>query len=286
MLDSSVSPNYATLFENEQDVALLSAPGLFVQTLVLNVNPPKDQMNKTREILTDVRVREAIALAVNQEELIGNVLNGSGSSVSAGLILNSMPDLYNPQADILAGDAGEKLARANKILDEIYPDRDAAGYRVTAGGTRLSFQISDPPGSRRSSVFCRMLLQKIGVEVKFSAKGSSPETTYLYGGNFDMTIQGVTFSLSNIDIMYNSHFSNLNRSSNYGRLQVPAITEQIDVMRKAINLKQKYRAVQDIQVLTAEQYYKIPLYCADVLSVARTDRFEGWTAGAGRPPSI
>ena len=47
VLDSSVSPNYATLFEEEKDVALLSAPGLFVQTLVLNVNPPKDQMNKT-----------------------------------------------------------------------------------------------------------------------------------------------------------------------------------------------------------------------------------------------
>ena len=73
-----------------------------------------------------------------------------------------------------------------------------------------------------------------------------------------MTIQGVTFSLSNIDIMYNSHFSNLNRSSNYGRLQVSAVNEQIDVMRRAINLSEKYRAVRDIQILTAEQYYKIP----------------------------
>lgn len=281
VLDSSVSPNYATLFEEEKDVALLSAPGLFVQTLVLNVNPPKDQMNKTREILTDVRVREAIALAVNQTELIENVLNGSGSSVSAGLILKSMPELYNPDADILAGDAGEKLTRANEILDELYPDKDASGYRITAGGTRLSFQILGSPGEQEVIGFLQVLLQKIGVEVKFAAKGSSPETTYLYGGNFDMTIQGVTFSLSNIDIMYNSHFSNLNRSSNYGRLQVPAITEQIDVMRKAIDLKEKYQAVKDVQILTAEQYYKIPLYSADVLSVARTDRFEGWTAGAG-----
>ena len=281
VLDSSVSPNYATLFEEEKDVALLSAPGLFVQTLVLNVNPPKDQMNKTREILTDVRVREAIALAVNQAELIENVLNGSGASVSAGLILKSMPELYNPDADILAGDAGEKLTRANEILDELYPDKDASGYRITAGGTRLSFQILGSPGEQEVIGFLQVLLQKIGVEVKFAAKGSSPETTYLYGGNFDMTIQGVTFSLSNIDIMYNSHFSNLNRSSNYGRLQVPAITEQIDVMRKAIDLKEKYQAVKDVQILTAEQYYKIPLYSADVLSVARTDRFEGWTAGAG-----
>ena len=281
VLDSSISPNYAGLFEQEEDVALLSPPGLFVQALVLNVNPPADQKTAMREILTDIRVREAIALAVDQEELIRNVLNGAGATVPAGLILKSMPDLYNPEADILAGDMEEKRTRANAILDELYPQKDASGYRLTPEGTRISFQILGSPGEQETIGFLQVLFQKIGIEVKFAAKGSSPETTYLYGGNFDMTIQGVTFSLSNIDIMYNSHFSNLNRSSNYGRLQVSAVNEQIDVMRRAINLSEKYRAVRDIQILTAEQYYKIPLYSADVLSVARTDRLNGWTADAG-----
>ena len=220
-------------------------------------------------------------MAVDQEELIRNVLNGAGATVPAGLILKSMPDLYNPEADILAGDMEEKRTRANAILDELYPQKDASGYRLTPEGTRISFQILGSPGEQETIGFLQVLFQKIGIEVKFAAKGSSPETTYLYGGNFDMTIQGVTFSLSNIDIMYNSHFSNLNRSSNYGRLQVSAVNEQIDVMRRAINLSEKYRAVRDIQILTAEQYYKIPLYSADVLSVARTDRFDGWTADAG-----
>lgn len=96
-----------------------------------------------------------------------------------------------------------------------------------------------------------------------------------------MTIQGVTFSLSNIDIMYNSHFSNLNRSSNYGRLQDQAINDKIAEMRQTINLNKKYQAVKDVQRLTAEQYYKIPLYCSNVLSVARTDRFTGWVQAEG-----
>ena len=126
-------------------------------------------------------------------------------------------DRYNPEADILAGDMEEKRTRANAILDELYPQKDASGYRLTPEGTRISFQILGSPGEQETIGFLQVLFQKIGIEVKFAAKGSSPETTYLYGGNFDMTIQGVTFSLSNIDIMYNSHFSNLNRSSNYGR---------------------------------------------------------------------
>lgn len=276
ILDSSISANYATLFRDDPNVELLKAPGTFVQTLVLNLNAPADQMTPRREILSDARVRQAIALAVDQEELIRSVLNGEGKPVSAGLILESMPELYNPDSDILSGDIARRLEQANAILDEIYPQRDKEGYRCTEGGMRLSFEILGSPGEQEAIGFLQVLLQKIGVEVRFAAKGSSPENTYLYGGNFDMTIQGVSFSLYNADIMYNAHFSNLTRSSNYGRLQDTAINDKIGEMRLTINLNKKYQAIRELQRMTAEQYYKIPLYCSNVLSVARTDRFTGW----------
>lgn len=276
VLDSSISANYASLFENEESVQLMKAPGTFTQTLVFNLNAPTDRVTPERTLLSDVRIRKAIALAVDQQQLIQNVLNGEGRPVSAGLIMDTMPDLYNPESDILAGDTDEKLAEANAILDEICPTKDEAGYRYTEDGVKLSFEILGSPGEQEAISFLQVLLQKIGVEVKFAAKGNSPETTYLYGGNFDMTIQGVTFSLSNIDTMYNAHFSNLNRSSNYGRLQDEAINAKITEMRQTINLNKKYEAVKELQLLTAQQYYKIPLYCSNVLSVARTDRFTGW----------
>lgn len=281
VLDTSISPNYSSLFEKDEDVQLLSSPGNFVQTLVINLNAPADRMTPMRQLLTDKRVREAIALAVDQEELIKNVLNGSGSTASAGLILPSMADLYNSEADILAGDKTEKLARANALLDEICPDKDKEGYRLK-DGNRLSFEILGSPGEQELIGYLQILMQKIGIEVKFVAKGNNPETTYLYGGNFDMTIQGVVFSLSNIDIMYKSHFSDLNRSSNYGRLSSDAINDTITAMRETINLNKKYERIREMQLLTAEEYYKIPLYCSDVISVARTDRFEGWVSTGGQ----
>lgn len=281
VLDTSISPNYGSLFEKDENVQLLSSPGNFVQTLVINLNAPADRMTPMRRLLADKRVREAIALAVDQEELIRNVLNGSGSTASAGLILPSMADLYNPEADILAGNQAEKLARANALLDEICPDKDKEGYR-RKDGARLSFEILGSPGEQEVIGYLQILMQKIGIEVKFVAKGNNPETTYLYGGNFDMTIQGVVFSLSNIDIMYKSHFSDLNRSSNYGRLSSGAVNDTITAMRETINLNKKYERIREMQLLTAEEYYKIPLYCSDVISVARTDRFEGWVSTGGQ----
>ena len=33
--------------------------------------------------------------------------------------------------------------------------------------------------------------------------------------------------------------------------------------------------------MAAAHYYKLPLYCQDVLSAARTDRFTGWVVSPG-----
>ena len=40
--------------------------------------------------------------------------------------------------------------------------------------------------------------------------------------------------------------------------------------------------IHHLQVLTAQQYYKIPLYSSNVLSVARTDRFTGYVVSDGQ----
>lgn len=280
VLDTSISPNYRSLFTTENDVVVLDAPGNFIQTLVLNMNPTEAQMTPMRKLLTYPDFRKAIALAVDQEALIDSVLNGSGATAPAGLFLESMTELYNPEADVLKGDMEERLQEANALLDAICPDRDGDGYR-TLDGKRVSFSILGNPGEQETIEFLRTLLQKIGVEVSYAAKGSSPETTYLYGGNFDMTIQNVILSLSNADTMLNSHFVNLNRSSNYGRMQNDEVKSLIETMRTAIDLQKKYDAIQAVQPVVAQQYYKIPLYCADTISVARTDHFDGWVTETG-----
>lgn len=281
VLDASISANYARLFEEDDSITLLASPGQFSQCLVLNINAPTDQMNTARARLQNADLRRAIALAIDQDALIDNVLNGSGQGTSAGLILASNTDLYNPEADILRGDMPARLAEANHLLDALYPQRDKDGYRCDDKG-RLSFSILGSPGEQEVIAFLQVLLQKIGVEVKYAAKGSSPENTYLYAGNFDMTLQSVVFSSSNVDIMYSAHFVNLNRSSNYGRLGDKTITQKIAQMRATLNRNVKFALVRELEVLIARQYYKLPLYASDVLSVARNDRFTGWVAPGGQ----
>jgi len=272
MLDSSLSANYVRLFEGRDDLFVSAAEGTYVQTLVFNLNPVDGEQTPMRSLLANKNVRKAIALAIDTEMLIRLVANGAAVPMSAGLIRASLTDFYNPNADILAGDQTEQLQEANALLDEILPEKDGLGYRLL-DGQRVSFNVLGHPGEIELISFLEIQLQKIGIEINYQAKGSSPETTYLYTSRFDMTIQGVIFSLVNVDIMLNAHFVALGRTSNYGRLVEPDLAAAIEEMRSTLNLHRKYELLYDLQPVIAEQYYKVPLYSSEIVSIARTDRY-------------
>jgi len=280
ILDSSISTNYMSLFAARENLYISNADGLFTQTLVLNVNPAVTEQNEMRALLGNKDFRKALALAVDQAELIETILNNSGRETSPGLVSDLLIDLYNPDANVLPTDQTERLAMANTILDELYPTKDDEGYR-TLNSRRITFNVFGTPGEQETIGFLQIQFQKIGIEIKYTTKGSSPEKTYFYTSKFDMTIQGVTFSISNMDIMFMAHFVTQGTSSNYGRLSDSILTSKIQQMRTTLNLNTKYQLIKDLQPLVAEEYYKIPLYAANVLSVARTDRFTGYVTVTG-----
>lgn len=280
MLDYSMNSNYMRLFEDEENIIVQNIAGTSTQTLVMNVNPQTQYVTPAREILKNIEVRKAIALAINQEEIIDKVLNGAGVSASAGLMLESQTELYNPAANILAGDYENRLAQANEILDRLYPKKDKEGYRLSEG-ERISFEILANPGELELVSFLQIQFQKIGIDVQYKAEGSMAEDTYLFDGDFDMTFQATIFNVSNVDIMYQSHFVTTYRSSNYGRLANEELSDKISEMRLTLNQNRKYDLIKEIQEIIAELYYKVPVYASNVISVARTDRFIGYVAGPG-----
>ena|GEM_PF-219504 len=280
MLDAGLSPNYVRLFEGRDDLFVAIAEGTYVQTLVFNVNPVASEQTPMRDLLAHLTVRQAIALAVDTEMLIRLVANGAAAPMSAGLISQSLSDFYNPNADILGGDQVEKLQQANELLNQILPDKDDQGYRLL-NGERVSFNVLGNPGEIELISFLEIQLQKIGIEIHYQAKGSSPETTYLYTSRFDMTIQGVIFSLANADIMLNAHFVAMGRTSNYGRLVEPDLAAEIEEMRSTLNLHRKYELLYNLQPVIASLYYKVPLYSSEIVSIARTDRYTGYEVVPG-----
>ena len=279
VLSSSIDPNFIGLFNDAPEIEVMQSEGIFASTLVMNVNPSSHNKTPFRELLTNVDFRRAIALAIRQEDLIENVLNGAGIPYSQGLIGSTQP-FYNPTARIIEGGTQENIEEANALLDEIVPDFDSDGYRHI-NGNRIAFEILGSPGSQTLIAHLQVQLHRIGIDVVWKPSGPTPENTFLFPGNFDMTFQGVSLTPSNINTMLGAHFVNLGRSSNYGNLADTELESAFNEMRSTLNQNVAFSITEDIQMMIAKKFYKIPLYSADVISVFRTDRFSNFQTVTG-----
>lgn len=280
ILDSSISSNFLSLLAQEENIAVSEAPGTSVTSLVLNVNPSEPYDEGMKLLFQDTDFRRALALAIDQEELIDKILDGHGDTASAGLVLKNNELLYEPEADVLSAPYEERLQEANELLDGLYPEKDSEGYRLV-NGERISFEILAATASQDLVSYLQRQFLKIGIEVRFKAQGSTPETTYLYSSNFDMTVQSVILSIFNAGVMYKSHFVTTERSSNYGKLDSEELANTVEEMHTTLNQDAKVELIRELQVMVAEEYYKLPLYTTQVLSAARTDRFTGYVETPG-----
>jgi peptide/nickel transport system substrate-binding protein len=240
------------------------------------LNVPKEYSTPERETLKIPEVREAISLAIDQRSLIEKVLRGSGKPVPSGLISESSI-LYNPEVGI----GQPEIEKANKLLD-------ASGFLLKSGekirsrdNVKLSYKISGNQGNKNLINYIKVQLEKIGIEVMFEEGGSNAVKDRYYTGNFDMTIQGVIFNMANVDMMMVAHFVTVGSSSNYGRLNDPVLKSIVQEMRTTLSEKNKIEKLKEIQKYIADLNYKIPLYCPDIISVYRTDIYDGWTTEKG-----
>lgn len=276
VINSTIDSAYIDNLSQEKDLMLDFAEGIFAQTLVLNVNPPANYRTAERDTLRIPAVRQAIALAIDQSNLVENVLRGKGTGFPAGLIAEFEP-FYNSSVGVTE----PNIEEANRLLDK-------AGFVLTENqkirskdGLRLSYKISGNAGNKNLVNYLKVQLEKVGIEVDFEDGGSNAVRDRYYTGNFDMTIQGVTFRMTNVDMMMRAHFVTVGSSSNYGRLEDPVLAKKIEDMRTTLNYERKIALLKDIQEHIAGLYYKIPLYTAEVISAYRSDIFEGWTSARG-----
>ena len=115
------------------------------------------EINNRSKPLSDVRVRQAISLAIDRRRLVDVIWYGQGKPAS-GPIVSGNPNHFDKSLKPLEYD----VARANKMLDE-------AGYKRGANGMRFKLtQNFLPYGEEwvRQAEYIRQELGKIGIQVE------------------------------------------------------------------------------------------------------------------------
>ncbi|MGQ0571228.1 MAG: ABC transporter substrate-binding protein [Armatimonadota bacterium] len=226
--------------------------------------------NLRHQILKDVRVRRAIAHAIDKKFIVEKSAFGIGR-IATGHISSQIAWAHNPRTPSYAFDQ----AKANQMLDE-------AGYPKRPDGTRfsvrLSWSIADAEHAKSAEIIAQHL-RAVGIDVQLQPleAGAWRDAVFIRW-EFDMTMRGIgTGPDPSISAFWRSYYSPnilrrpLHNFMGYRNLKVD------DLFAKALfTMDQKKRAeyFYEVQTIMMQDLPSIPIRERAQASVWRRD-FDG-----------
>jgi peptide/nickel transport system substrate-binding protein len=222
--------------------------------------------------LRDVRVRRAIALAIDRERIVRTKLHGR-AVLATGLIA---PIHWAYHGDVARWDYDPE--RAAKLLDEAgYPDRDGPG-----GEPRLRLVYKTSADAFRLAV-ARVIaaqLGEVGIEVEVRSFEFATFFEDIKRGNYQLGLMQ-TGDITEPD-WYNAYFhsDSIPHAGNWGlhnrwRYRNARVDELIDAGRRTFDRAERKRIYAEVQTILADELPVIPLWHEDNV-VVRADHVEGY----------
>ncbi|ODT32083.1 MAG: ABC transporter substrate-binding protein [Kaistia sp. SCN 65-12] len=138
------------------------------------------EINHRRKELADLRVRQAIAHAIDKDFVVRTVFLGYAAA-STGPVPKNDPQFYTPDVELYPFD----VEKANALLDE-------AGYGRGANGTRFSLKLLPAPyfnETRQFGDYLRQALAAIGIDAQLVNNDAAAHIKAVYTDHaFDLAV--------------------------------------------------------------------------------------------------
>jgi peptide/nickel transport system substrate-binding protein len=228
--------------------------------------------NLRRPLFQDVRVRRALAHALNKQELVDGVLLGLGTAATGPYKPGTWP--YNPHVRHYEYDP----AKARQLLAEAgWHDSDGDGI-LDRDGRPFAFTIVTSQGSdarTKSGEIIQRRLKEVGVSVKLRViEWASFIKEFINPGDFDATILGWTIP-PDPDSFAVWHSSKTGVGElNFIGFKNAEVDRLLEEGRHTLDQQQRKRIYDRFQEILAEQQPYIFLYVPETLPVV-AKRFHG-----------
>lgn len=200
-------------------------------------------LNTENEILSDVKVRQAIAMSIDRESLIYGVLDGSGIEARS-FIAEGLPG-YTENYDPLPYD----VEKATALLAE-------AGYP-----NGLDLVMTVPESRSEHAQMIQADVKKIGIELEISIVESGKFWEDLENSDYEMMMMGWSYVVMDPDVgFYSLYQSEEIIAGNYVRLNDEKLDELLLQGRISSDETERdavYRKAEDIAMNSAAY---IPIY--------------------------
>ncbi|MBI5101238.1 MAG: peptide-binding protein [Nitrospirae bacterium] len=213
----------------------------------------------------DKLVRQAIAYAIDKNELVDVVLFGLGSPATGPYVPNTWP--YNP--DVKKYDYNPEKAR--QLLKEAgWEDTDGDGL-LDKNGRPFSFTIFTNTGNKlreNTATIIQWRLAKIGIKVEIrKLEWSTFINQFIDKKRFEAVLLGWSISLDpdQYDIWHSS--KTREKELNFISYSNPEVDELLEKGRRTFGIEERKKAYFRIQEILAEEAPYIFLYVPDATPI-------------------
>ncbi|WP_052668894.1 ABC transporter substrate-binding protein [Nitriliruptor alkaliphilus] len=217
-------------------------------TVAVYLNPDSD----ASPALGDQRVREALAWALDREEVVQ--LATAGLSVPASSWLSSSP-AYPDAAE--QGFRQHDQARAEALLDAAGWELDDAGHRQK-DGERLSFRLLTFGNEERTGEVLQAQWARLGVDVQVNNVDSTLITQAIEDGDWDAVTQAWTTLGATAELI--AAQIGPDGSGNHGRYQLPEVPELLERARTVEDQDERTAAIYALNQAMVDHVPSIPVH--------------------------
>jgi len=203
-------------------------------------------LNRNNEVMSDIRVRQAVQYAINQDDIITSVVEGMGEYYPTtvapscwGFSDNIQGYEYNPEK------AKELLAEAGYA--------DGVTVRLTTSGSTFGSVLE----------IVQAQLAEVGINLEVLTTDSTVDTEIRNSGEYDMTFARWAFGAS-IDAGMRAVWWT-GSQSNYQQISDPDLEAMINEASMTLDDEARLALYEEIQQYQMDLATMVPLYVASLL---------------------
>jgi peptide/nickel transport system substrate-binding protein len=252
---NDIGPDIVHQLEESPTLQTVQSPGTDYQYIGVNLRDP---------ILRDVRVRQALAYAVDRDAIV-NYLRRGLATPAVGM----MPPIawaFEPDVFRFTHDP----AQAKRLLDEAgYPDPDGDG---PATRFTLSMKVQSIEFSRLQSVVIQQSLQDVGIGLDIRMYEFATLYADVLKGNFQLyTLQWTGGFAADPDILRRAFHSQQTPPSGFNRgyFNNPHVDALIDRATVSTDRNERQRLFSEVQRILAKEVPYISLWNKTNYAVAQ-----------------
>lgn len=247
------------------------------------------QFNAEHPVLRDVKLRQAIANAINTRLMVRLLLLGYGVVGSPGYIHPDSP-FYNKEVTFTAS-----KSKAVQLLNEGgYVDRNNDGIRDAPDGTPLRFTLLTLAGNPirvRAADLIRTWLRDVGIDARVVAQEDAsiiaqvwPDFDVCKGRRFDMAVFGWSAPVMNrVTVLRDLFHSDCRFGTiNIGGYKHPDLDRLGIESGTAVALEAQKKVLFEMQRTVAAEVPVHVLFYQDGIYAYRTDKHSAWVYQKGQ----